>query len=434
MTKQLFFREARRHPYWNAVSEMDWNDWHWQLRNRVTTPEQLQEILGLSDAETQEVRESLSKLRMAITPYYLSQIDADEQNCAIKLQAIPTRAELHVAAGEQEDPLHEDVDCPVPGLEGIMTHRYPDRLIIYTTYQCGMYCRHCTRRRYAGETDEPTPLDKIKQAVDYIRRTPQIRDVLVSGGDPFILSTERLDEILSLIRSVEHVEVIRIGTRTPVVLPMRITGELCETLRKYAPVWINTHFNHPKEMTDAAAAACIRLADAGMPLGNQTVLLRGVNNHAGVMKQLMHLLVANRIRPYYIYQCDLSQGIDHFRTRISEGVEIMENLRGHTSGYAIPQLVIDGVGGGGKVPYGPNYLLSSGTGRSVFRNYEGMVFSYAEPEGYESREPENAELYAVPASEPIGVAGLLADPASKTIIPQGLARLKRRKATESGIC
>jgi lysine 2,3-aminomutase len=264
--------------------------------------------------------------------------------------------------------------------------------------------------------------------VEYIKKTKSIRDVLISGGDPFTLPTDYLEKIISAVREVGHVEVIRIGTRTPVTLPMRIDEALVSMLKKYHPVWVNTHFNHPREMTDMAARACARMTDAGIPVGNQTVLLRGVNNHPLIMKNLMKLLVANRVRPYYIYQCDLSQGIDHFRTRIAEGVEIIEFLRGHMSGFAVPNFVVDGIGGGGKVPIAPNYVLSQGHNKWVFRNYEGVIFTYEEPDGYSYQAPKNAEKYIDPNDRELvtGISGLLSENGKPNIVPQDLARLKRR--------
>lgn len=426
---QLYFAKAQKHLYWRDVSQNDWLSWQWQMQNRVTKPRQLQEILDLSEKETQTIEKSLQILRMAITPYYLSQINLQDQNCPIRLQAIPTLAETNILKADCKDPLHEESDCPVSGLEGVLTHRYPDRLIIYVTYQCAMYCRHCTRRRHAGETDLPTPIAKIKQAVDYIRRTKTIRDVLISGGDPLTLPDEKIDEILGLVRNVPHVEIVRIGSRVPVTMPMRITENLCQVLKKYHPLWLNTHFNHPKEMTDLASQACQKLVDSGIPLGNQSVLLRKVNNHPLVFKKLVKLLVKNRVRPYYIYQCDLSQGIEHFRTKVSEGIEIIENLRGHTSGFAVPTFVIDGIGGGGKVPVAPNYVLSQSNHKWVLRNYEGLIFNYSEPENYTQESPGNIAQYIDTSDREnlLGVNELLAKNDKVNIVPQDLARLKRRK-------
>lgn len=425
----FYFAKARKHKYWKNVTQKDWTDWKWQLKNRVTDPSVLEKILGLSGEEADRIRHSLTVLRMAITPYYLSQIEEGNPDCPIRLQAVPTLSETHFTASEAKDPLQEEEDCP-HGLEGILTHRYPDRLIVYVTFQCAMYCRHCTRRRHAGETDLPTPWAKILEAVAYIRKTKSIRDVLISGGDPLTLPTPYLEKIISLIRAIPHVEVIRIGTRVPVTNPMRIDQELVSMLRKYHPLWLNTHFNHPAEMTDLSAAALNRLADAGIVLGNQTVLLRRINNHPLVMKKLMKLLVANRVRPYYIYQCDLSQGIEHFRTRVAEGVEIIEYLRGHMSGFAVPTFVVDGVGGGGKVPVGPNYVVSQGHDKWIFRNYEGVMFSYVEPSGYTFEAPARYERYIDEGDRNLvtGVGELLGETKKNNLVPSGLLRLKRRHA------
>lgn len=360
---------------WANIPDEQWNDWHWQISNRITTVEDLKEVIPLTQGEEVGIAQCLKTLRMAVTPYYTSLIKPDDPHCPVRQQAVPTSMELHLGDYDLLDPLHEDTDSPVPGL----THRYPDRVLLLVTDQCSMYCRHCTRRRLAGQTDQALPLEHFHQALDYIRATPQVRDVLISGGDPFTFSDDRLDFMLSKLRAIPHVEIIRIGTRTPVVLPMRITNNLVQVLRKYHPIWVNTHFNHPQEITPESQAALARLADAGIPLGNQSVLLRGINDCPNVMKKLVHELVKNRVRPYYIYQCDLSNGIEHFRTSVSKGVEIIENLRGHTSGYAVPTYVIDAPGGGGKIPLSPQYLISMAPNKVVLRNYEGVITVYDEP-------------------------------------------------------
>lgn len=428
MVQKHYFQKAKRNNYWKNIPDREWFDYRWQIKNRITTPKELQKILKLSDKETKSILNSLKILRMAITPYYLSQIDINDQLCPIRLQAIPTILETNIAKSDFSDPLHEEEDCPVKGLEGVLTHRYPDRLIIYVTYQCAMYCRHCTRRRHAGETDLPTPWAKILMVAEYVRKTRSVRDVLISGGDPLTLPQNYLEKIIKLFRNIDHVEIIRIGTRVPVTMPMRIDKKLCNMLKKYHPLWINTHFNHPKEMTDLSAFACNMLADAGIPLGNQSVLLRRVNNHPLVMKKLIKLLVANRVRPYYIYQCDLSQGIEHFRTRIAEGIEIIEYLRGHTSGFAIPTFVVDGIGGGGKIPIMPNYAISQGHKRWVLRNYEGLICNYTEPANYSYESPVNVEKYIDVSDQEnlTGVAELLSDSQKTNIIPKDLLRFKRR--------
>jgi lysine 2,3-aminomutase len=327
------------------------------------------------------------------------------------MQAVPTIYETHKSLADMDDPLHEDADSPTPGL----THRYPDRVLFLITDMCSMYCRHCTRRRFAGSQDTGMPLDKIDKAIDYIARTPQVRDVLLSGGDALLVSDERLEYIIKKLRAIEHVEIIRIGSRVPVVMPQRITPELVAMLKKYHPVWLNTHFNHPKEITPESTRAITLLADAGVPLGNQSVLLRGINDSVKVMKKLVHELVKIRVRPYYIYQCDLSTGIEHFRTSVSKGIEIIEGLRGHTSGFAVPTFVVDAPGGGGKIPVMPNYVISQSPYHVVLRNYEGVITTYTEPRDYVPMEDEMAAE---------GVLGLLKGNRI-ALEPQDLERHKR---------
>lgn len=369
---------SRRKEFFPEVTDQQWNDWHWQVKNRIETVDELKKYIKLTAEEEEGIRESLKTLRMAITPYYLTLIDPENPHCPIRKQAIPTVEELKRSPADLEDPLHEDSDSPVPGL----THRYPDRVLFLITDMCSMYCRHCTRRRFAGQHDCATPEKQIDDCIDYIARTPQVRDVLLSGGDALLVSDEKLEYIISRLRAIPHVEIIRIGSRTPVVLPQRITPELVNMLKKYHPIWLNTHFNHPNEVTPESKQACARLADAGIPLGNQSVLLRGVNDCTHIMKKLVHELVKMRVRLYYIYICDLSLGIGHFRTPVSKGIEIIENLRGHTSGYAVPTFVVDAPGGGGKIPVMPNYVISQAPNRVVLRNYEGVITTYTEPTDY----------------------------------------------------
>ena len=368
----------RRKILFPTISDEQWNDWKWQVKNRIETLDELKKYINLTPSEEEGVKESLKTLRMAITPYYLTLIDPEDSNCPVRKQAIPTGAETHKTAADIEDPLHEDGDSPVPGL----THRYPDRVLFLITDMCSMYCRHCTRRRFAGQTDSESPSERIQRAIDYIARTPEVRDVLLSGGDGLMVSDKMLESIIQRLRDIPHVEIIRIGTRTPVVCPQRITDDLVNMLKKYHPIWVNTHFNHSKEITPEAAEACNKLANAGIPLGNQSVLLRGVNDCSNSMKNLVHDLVKIRVRPYYIYQCDLSIGLEHFRTPVSKGIEIIENLRGHTSGYAVPTFVVDAPGGGGKIPVMPNYILSQSPNKVILRNYEGVITTYTEPENY----------------------------------------------------
>lgn len=412
-------RDYRQIELFKNVTPEQWNDWHWQVRNRITTVEQLKKVINLTDGEEKAIEESLALLRMAITPYYASLMDPDDPNCPIRKQAVPTSLELHRGEADMEDPLHEDTDSPVECL----THRYPDRVLLLVTDQCSMYCRHCTRRRFAGQTDNAVPSDRIDKAIEYIKNTPQVRDVLISGGDALVISDDRLEYVLKSLREIPHVEVIRIGSRTPVVMPQRITRQLVDMIKKYHPVWLNTHFNHPKEVTPASMEACRMLADAGVPLGNQTVLLRGINDCVHVMKRLMHLLVKMRVRPYYIYQCDLSLGIEHFRTKVSKGIEIIEGLRGHTSGFAVPTFAVDAPGGGGKIPIMPQYLISMSDERVVMRNYEGVISTYMEPRYL----PEKCGCPDCrDKQESIGVAGLLQG-SGIALEPEDLERKKRRK-------
>ncbi|MDD3400206.1 MAG: lysine 2,3-aminomutase [Eubacteriales bacterium] len=360
------------------VSPENWNDWHWQVANRIETLDELKKYVELTQEEEDGVRRCLGTLRMAITPYYLSLIDPTDPHDPIRRQAIPTALELHQAAADQLDPLHEDADSPVAGL----THRYPDRVLLLVTDQCSMYCRHCTRRRFAGQNDCALAMENIDRCIDYVREHEEVRDVLLSGGDALMLEDRTLESILIKLRAIEHVEIIRLGTRTPVVMPQRITPQLCSMLKKYHPFWLNTHFNHPSEITEESKRACEMLADAGIPLGNQSVLLAGVNDCVHVMKKLVQGLVKIRVRPYYIYQCDLSMGLEHFRTPVSKGIEIIEGLRGHTSGFAVPTFVVDAPGGGGKTPVMPNYVISQTPNKVIMRNFEGVITTYQEPENY----------------------------------------------------
>ena len=370
--------ENRRKQLFPDVTDEQWNDWKWQVKNRIETLDELKKYVKLTEEEEEGIRESLKTLRMAITPYYLSLIDQNDPYDPIRRQCIPTITETHISKADLLDPLSEDEDSPVPGL----THRYPDRVLFLITDMCSMYCRHCTRRRFAGQHDCQSPADRIQQGIDYIARTPQVRDVLLSGGDALMVNDNMLESIIQRLRAIPHVEIIRLGTRTPVVCPQRITDNLCNMLKKYHPIWVNTHFNHPHEITPESSAACERLANAGIPLGNQSVLLRGVNDCTYVMKDLVRKLVKIRVRPYYIYQCDLSMGLEHFRTPVSKGIEIIEALRGHTSGFAVPTFVIDAPGGGGKTPVMPNYVISQSPHKVVLRNFEGVITTYTEPADY----------------------------------------------------
>jgi lysine 2,3-aminomutase len=370
--------KQRRARYFPGVTDAQWADWRWQVKNRLTTAEDIARHIDLSPKEIEDIHAVLLRFRIAITPYYLCLINPDNPEDSVRLQCIPTLAETHVGPNDMLDPLDEDKDSPVPGL----THRYPDRVLFLVTDMCAMYCRHCTRRRFAGQKDSDLPSKRVQDGIEYIRRTPQIRDVLLSGGDALLLSDNKLESIISQLRAIPHVEVIRIGTRTPVVMPQRITDDLVGMLRKYHPIWVNTHFNHYNEITSESAAACAKMADAGIPLGNQSVLLRNVNDCVNIMRALVTRLAAIRVRPYYLYQCDLSTGIEHFRTPVSKGIEIIEGLRGHVSGFCVPTFVVDAPGGGGKIPVMPNYVLSTSPSRTVLRNYEGVITTYTEPDEY----------------------------------------------------
>jgi len=412
---------ANKRRLFADVPAKDWNDWKWQIRNRVETLDELKEHISLSPAEEEGVKKCLQTMRMAVTPYYLSLIDPGDPCDPVRRQCIPTAFELHAAKADLLDPLHEDADSPVPHL----THRYPDRVLMLITDQCSMYCRHCTRRRFAGHTDAMTPPDIVDRQVEYIKSHTEVRDVLLSGGDPLTLSDERLESILKKLRAINHVEIVRIGSRVPASMPQRITPELCSMLRKYHPIWLNAHFNHPAEITRESSKACSMLADAGIPLGNQAVLLAGVNDCVHVMKDLMQKLARIRVRPYYLYQCDLSMGLEHFRTPVSKGIEIIEGLRGHTSGFCVPTFVVDAPGGGGKIPVMPDYLISQTSKRVVLRNFEGVITSYTEPENYKETcgcdvctGKRKVELYGVAGLEQgYGIA----------LEPKGLARNKRKK-------
>jgi lysine 2,3-aminomutase len=412
--------EYRSIPLFRDVAEDEWSDWHWQLRNAIRDVETLEQVIELTDVERENLPKTLQKFRMAITPYYAALMDRDDPRCPVRLQAVPRIEELHVSECDLADPLHEDVDSPTPGL----THRYPDRVLLLVSNECSMYCRHCTRRRLVGDRDVKFSQENVDAGIAYVRENRNVRDVLLSGGDPLVLGEERLEYVLRELRSIDHVEIVRIGTRTPVVMPQRITDELVEMLRRYHPLYINTHFNTPKEVTLEAKVALDKLADAGIPLGNQSVLLRGVNDCPGIMKKLVHELLMVRVRPYYIYQCDLSMGISHFRTSVAKGIEIIENLRGHTSGLAVPTFVIDAPGGGGKIPIGPTYLLAQSDRKVVLRNYEGVITTYTQPEDTSS-DCGSCVICQDPRFKPLdGVAKLLEGEKS-VLEPKGLKRIQR---------
>jgi len=408
-------------PLFEDVKSEEWNDWKWQLRNAIRDVDTLEKVVEITADERENLEKCLTKFRMAITPYYAALMDKSDRTCPVRMQAIPSISELHDDPSDLDDPLHEDVDSPTQGL----THRYPDRALMLVTNVCSMYCRHCTRRRVVGFEDSNFSQINVDNAIEYIKKTPEIRDVIVSGGDPFVLSDDKLEYVLKKLREIEHVEIIRIGSRMPVVLPQRITDDLVNMLKKYHPIYVNTHFNHYKEITKEAKEACEKLADAGINLGNQSVLLRGVNDCPQTMKRLLHELLMIRVKPYYIYQCDLSRGISHFRTTVSRGIEIIENLRGHTSGIAVPTFVVDAPGGGGKIPVMPSYLISQSNKYSILRNYEGVITTYAEPSGYTPNEIIEDEKY----KSKDGLA-LLLNGEKLTLQPEGLVRRKRKKNEE----
>ena len=353
-----------------------WYDWKWQFANRITTVQELAKIVDLTKQEEEDIGKCLQLFRMAITPYYASLMDPSNPLDPIRRQAIPSIEETYPCSNDLEDPLNEEGDSPVPHI----VHRYPDRVLFLVTLQCSMYCRHCTRRRVVGEGDRTINEKEIQKALAYIREHKEIRDVLISGGDPFTMGDEKLEHIISSLREIPHVDIIRIGTRTPVVMPMRITDDLVAMLKKYQPIWINTHFNHPKEITNESMQACTKIVDAGIPLGNQSVLLRGINDNEEIMKQLLLKLVHMRVRPYYLYQCDLSKGIGHFRTNVDTGIQLMHNLTGYISGYAVPKFVIDAPMGGGKIPINYPYVISKDNKEVVMENYRGEIYRYPQPD------------------------------------------------------
>jgi len=353
----------------------EWHDWKWQLRNRITCADKLAEFLPLNDRQKKEIDSCLGRFRMAVSPYYASLIDPADPNCPIRAQAVPSIGELQSYEWEKTDPLNEEKDSPVKNI----VHRYPDRVLFLVSSQCATYCRHCVRNRLFGENDLPITEADTENAIAYIEGKPQIRDVLISGGDPLLLEDDKLERIIKKLRAIPHVQIIRIGTRVPVTLPMRITGGLLSMLKKDHPGWSNTHFNHPRELTEISLSACAAIVDSGIPLGNQSVLLKNINDNTDIMKELLLGLVKARIRPYYLYQCDLYAGSEHFRTKVETGIEIIKNLTGYISGFAIPKFVIDAPDGGGKIPIGPEYIESIDDEKIVMRNYRGGIYSYPQP-------------------------------------------------------
>ncbi|MBN1991707.1 MAG: lysine 2,3-aminomutase [Anaerolineae bacterium] len=409
---------------WSDVPDEKWNDWRWQLSHRVNDFEILETFIKLTPEEIEGICAD-NKFRLDITPYFASLIDPDDPMCPIRQQIIPKGRELQAFESMMKDSLAEDRHSPVPGL----VHRYPDRVLMLITTQCASYCRYCTRSRIVGDAAATFSKTEFELQLDYLRRTPQVRDVLLSGGDPLTLAPRLLDYLLNELRQIEHLEIIRLGSRVPVFLPQRITAELGETLAKYHPLWLNIHVNHPKEITPELYRACDTLSRAGVPLGNQSVLLAGINDSVHIQRELVHQLVQMRVRPYYLYQCDLVAGAGHFRTTVSKGIEIIEGLRGHTTGFAVPTYVIDAPGGGGKIPVSPQYLISQSPGKVVLRNFEGYITSYTEAADYDPEAIKNWEAKLQKRAEPgqEGVSSLLAGE-KLAIKPSGFDRTHKRKA------
>ena len=364
-----------REHYFPNVPDASWDDWRWQFRNRVKTLCELERFFPCDAAERRLLENVLTEFRLGITPYYLSLIDPGNPDDPLRRQAVPCVEEFHFGREGEMDPLAEDEFSPVPGI----VHRYPDRCLLIATNSCALYCRYCTRKRTMQDGEAPLPARAFDAMIDYIARTPAIRDVIISGGDPLTWSSRRLHRLLARLRAIPHLEIIRLGSRVPVTLPQRVDAELCSTLEQFGPIWINVHFNHPREVTREAAAACDRLLRSGIPLNNQAVLLRGVNDDVEVIRSLVHALMRIKVRPYYLYNCDPVHGAHHFRTPVAKGIEIIEALRGHTSGLAVPTFVVDAPDGGGKVPIQPDYLLSYQDGRAVMRNFQGRLFNYDDP-------------------------------------------------------
>jgi len=420
MPKRPFL--SRRAAAYREVPDEQWNDWRWQLSHRLNTVEELQQVVPLTESERQALS-TKGLFRVDITPYFVSLIDPEDPHDPVRKQIIPTADELQTYQGMMVDSLAEDAHSPVPGL----VHRYPDRVLMLVTTQCASYCRYCTRSRIVGDPHEQFSRSDYERQLDYLRRTPEVRDVLLSGGDPLVLAPRILQEVLDGLRAIEHIEIVRIGSRVPVFLPMRVDEALCEVLQRYHPLWLNIHVNHPNEITLELEQACDRLSRAGIPLGNQSVLLAGVNDCVHIQRQLVHDLVRLRVRPYYLYQCDMVAGAGHFRTPVAKGIEIIEGLRGHTSGYAVPTFVVDAPGGGGKIPLAPNYLISESDHKVVMRNYEGFVAAYEEPTDYRAHDRSTCPYCRNRAEEgqQSGVLGLL-EGDQLVIRPEGFEALHSR--------
>ena len=412
---------------WSDVSEEEWRDWKWQLKNRIRTFQQLEKLLPFTEDEKERIKRAIATYHVSIPPYYFSLINPDDPDDPIRKQAVPMPEEIEIKLGE-DDPLGEEVDSPVDGL----THRYPDRVLMYIASFCPVYCRHCTRKREWLEGEYQRTPEELDRMIAYIRENEEIRDVIISGGDPLASPLHKLEYILQNLRAIPHLDVIRIGSRVPVFLPMRINDELTAVLEKYGPIWINTHFNHPNEITPYAEEAVLKLLKAGCPVNNQAVLLKGVNDDLETMKRLLRGLLRIRVRPYYLFHCDPVNGAAHFRTSVWKGIEIIEGLRGHISGLAIPTYVVDAPGGGGKIPLMPNYLLSASDDAVVLRNYEGVIVKY-DPDGHlrknkNSNRSKNGNHNNNKPREapPVGISGLL-ESDETSLIPRDLQRVQRRR-------
>lgn len=416
---------SKRAKAFEDIPDEKWNDWRWQFSHRLNSAEEFEQLFPLTESE----RKALSQqrlFRVDITPYFASLINPEDPYDPIRKQVIPTADEIVPFTGMMEDSLAEDMHSPVPGL----VHRYPDRVLMLITTQCACYCRYCTRSRIVGDPHQSFSSEEFEAQLEYLRNTPQVRDVLLSGGDPLTLSPKILERILRSLREIPHIEIIRIGSRVPVFMPQRITTELTNLLQEFHPLWINIHVNHPNEITAELAEACDKLSRAGIPLGNQSVLLAGVNDDPYLMRRLVQDLVRIRVRPYYIYQCDLVEGAGHFRTPVSRGIEIIEALRGHTSGFAVPTYVVDAPGGGGKIPVMPTYLISMSDHKIVLRNFEGYITTYEEPTEYQLP-PQSLTDPFKPAQKPIqeGVFGLLQG-GSMSIKPEGFDLVHMRNSKQ----
>ncbi len=417
---------SKRAPVYADVPDEKWNDWRWQLSHRLNTVEDIEKVFPLTESERKALQSS-GLFRVDVTPYFISLIHPDDPNDPIRKQIIPRSEEMQAFTAMMEDSLAEDRHSPVPGL----VHRYPDRVLMLVTTQCASYCRYCTRSRIVGDPGQTFSRQEFEAQIEYLKRTPQVRDVLLSGGDPLVLAPKILEEILTRLREIPHIEIVRIGSRVPVFLPMRVTQELCDMLQKFHPLWLNIHVNHPNEISLELAQACDRLTRAGIPLGNQSVLLAGVNDCVHIQRELVQKLTRVRVRPYYLYQCDLVEGAGHFRTPVAKGIEIIEGLRGHTSGYAVPHYIVDAPGGGGKIPVMPNYLLSMSDHKIILRNYEGYITTYEEPIEYTAHDPSTCSYCQNKRPEPgqTGLTGLL-DGEEMFIKPEGFDLIHDRNGTQ----